>query len=148
MASDSNTAQSNCAATLAVFALTWNSTLLFFTAGAAVDVGFAIVDAVSGAEPYDKAIAGATRLVGAAVVKGALYGVTNAIAKGVISKSTGGKATAAAGPAVMAVGLVGVIGYQAYDKGWKEGLKAGALSLVPTSCQATYKNIAQLPRKE
>ncbi len=137
-----------CAADLAVLALTFTSPITMLVAQAAVDGTFAIVDAVSGTggtrQDLESAAANATM---AGVAKGVGKAVNRAVRKGLISPKTAATAKSAGGPLVL-VAMVGVVGYQMYDKGVKAGLKTAVSLLVPESCRQTYKNITELPHND
>ena len=124
-----------CAADLAVFALTLTNPLAFFAAQAVVDGAAALVDGTAG--DGEKAHAYAS----GAAINGGIYGVSKGVGK-VVARYVAKEKTAMlkrAGSPVLLVGMVGLIGYQAFMAGDAKGaLVATAKLLIPASCQAAY----------
>jgi hypothetical protein len=142
------TAGAECAADLAVLALTAASPITMLVAQAAVDGTFALVDAVSGSDGAQTNLENAaTDVTMAGVAKGVGKAVTHAVTKGVVSGKTVGTLKSAGGPLVL-VAMVGVVGYQMYEHGAKAGLKAAVNLLIPDACVKTYKNLTQLPHND
>ena len=142
------TAGAECAADLAVLALTASSPITMLVAQAAVDGTFALVDAVSGADGAKTGLENAaTNATMAGVAKGVGKAVSHAVTKGSLSGKTVDSLKAAGGPALI-VGMVAVVGYQMYEHGAKAGFAAAVNLLIPDACVKTYKNITQLPHND
>lgn len=137
-----------CVADLAVLGLAVTNPITFFFAQAAVDGTFALVDAATGTgDAADGAASAAAHATIGGVAKGVGRVVRSSVERGTIQQTTVNGARRAGG-ATLAVGMVGAIGYQAYENGARGALSTAIEMVVPQSCQETYRNITRVPNND
>lgn len=128
-----------CAAEIALLAFTATNPITMFLVSAGVDGAIALIEAANDGSGSADAADAAVNATLAASVKGAEKALSRSVSTALVAAAAG-SAVKRQLPKLFAGAVVGIVGYQVWDKGVSGGLKRTTELLVP-SCVALYDDM-------